>query len=94
MEMMISDTKKAWTRERKDRLLLGILDGRTTVAEVCKDHGLTEPQVETWVMENMERGTSPLLFVWTLSTRASSTRGGRGDDGNESTSGQRLAAVG
>ncbi len=69
--MATVQSTRPWTRERKNKLLLGILDGRTSVEEACREHGLTEPQVESWVMENMEVGSSPLLFVWTLASPTS-----------------------
>ncbi|MEM9601415.1 MAG: transposase [Pseudomonadota bacterium] len=53
-----SDIKR-WTAERKTQVVLDILKGKTTVAEVSRQHDLTPSEVEGWVDEGvsgMENG--------------------------------------
>lgn len=50
---------KRWTAKRKSSLVMDIFKGKTTVAEVARQHDLTVSEVEQWVEEaqrNMENG--------------------------------------
>jgi transposase-like protein len=39
---------KRWTAKRKTQVVLDILKGKTTVAEVSRQHDLTPGEVERW----------------------------------------------
>ncbi len=50
---------KRWTAKRKARVLIGILEGKVTTAEVARQYDLKPGEVESWVEEglaNMENG--------------------------------------
>ena len=40
-----------WTAKRKTQVVLDILKGKTTVAEVSRQHDLTPGEIERWVDE-------------------------------------------
>ncbi|MCA9233773.1 MAG: transposase, partial [Planctomycetales bacterium] len=42
-----------WTAKRKTQVVLDILKGKTTVAEVSRQHDLTPGEVERWVDEGV-----------------------------------------
>ena len=42
---------KRWTAKRKTQVVLDILKGKTTVAEISRQHDLTPGEVEGWVEE-------------------------------------------
>jgi len=44
---------KRWTAKRKTQVVLDILKGKTTVAEVTRQHDLTPGEVERWVEEGI-----------------------------------------
>jgi len=44
---------KRWTAKRKIQVVLDILKGKTTVAEVSRQHDLTPGEVERWVDEGI-----------------------------------------
>ena len=44
---------KRWTAKRKAQVVLDILKGKTTVAEVSRQHDLTPGEVEHWVEEGI-----------------------------------------
>ena len=44
---------KRWTAKRKIQVVLDILKGKTTVAEVSRQHDLTPGEVERWVEEGI-----------------------------------------
>jgi transposase-like protein len=44
---------KRWTAKRKTQVVLDILKGKTTVAEVSRQHDLTPGEVERWVDEGI-----------------------------------------
>ena len=53
-----SDIKR-WTAKRKTQVVLDILKGKTTIAEVSRQHDLTPSEVERWIDEGvsgMENG--------------------------------------
>ncbi len=45
---------KRWTAKRKTQVVLDILKGKTTVAEVSRQHDLTPGDVERWVEEGIQ----------------------------------------
>jgi len=50
---------KRWTAKRKARVVVDILKGKTTAAEVARQYDLKPREVESWVEEglaNMENG--------------------------------------
>lgn len=52
-------TVKRWTAKRKAAVVMDIFKGKTTVAEVARQHDLTVSEVEGWIDEaqrNMENG--------------------------------------
>ncbi len=44
---------KRWTAKRKTQVVLDILKGKTTVAEISRQHDLTPGEVERWVDEGI-----------------------------------------
>ena len=44
---------KRWTAKRKTQVVLDILKGKTTVAEVSRQHDLTPGEIERWVDEGI-----------------------------------------
>lgn len=44
---------KRWTAKRKTQVVLDILKGKATVAEVARQHDLTPGEVEHWVEEGV-----------------------------------------
>lgn len=65
MSTLMEDDIKRWTAKRKTALVLGIIQGKTTVAEASRAYDLTPSDIEAWVdegkrgMENALR-TKPL----------------------------------
>ena len=52
-------TVKRWTAKRKAAVVMDIFKGKTTVAEVARQHDLTVSEVEGWIEEaqrSMENG--------------------------------------
>ena len=49
-----------WTTERKAEVVLGIIKGTTTVAEVSRRYNLTPQEIEEWVSE-AKRGMEKAL---------------------------------
>ena len=47
-------TPQRWTAKRKAAIVLEIIKGKTTPAEVARQHGLTVADVEAWVARSME----------------------------------------
>ena len=52
MEMQETEVKR-WTAKRKTQVVLDILKGKTTVAEISRQHDLTPGEVERWVEEGI-----------------------------------------
>ena len=44
---------KRWTAKRKTQVVLDILKGKTTVAEIARQHDLTPGEIERWVDEGI-----------------------------------------
>ncbi|MYL28149.1 MULTISPECIES: DUF1153 domain-containing protein [Halomonadaceae] len=56
-------TEQRWTAKRKTAVVMDILKGKTTAAEVARQHDLTVSEVERWIDEaqrNMENGFKSL----------------------------------
>lgn len=57
--MRNESTVKRWTAKRKAAVVIDIFKGKTTVAEVARQHDLTVSEVEGWIEEalhSMENG--------------------------------------
>jgi transposase-like protein len=52
----VPDDIQRWTAGRKSAVVLDLIKGRTTPAEVARQHGLTVAEVETWLERFMEGG--------------------------------------
>ncbi|RME55761.1 DUF1153 domain-containing protein [Candidatus Parcubacteria bacterium] len=48
------NTIKRWTAKRKSQVVLDILKGKTTVAEIARQHDLTPGEVERWLEEGIQ----------------------------------------
>ena len=44
---------KRWTAKRKTQVVLDILKGKATVAEIARQHDLTPSEIERWVEEGI-----------------------------------------
>ena len=52
--MSESETEvKRWTAKRKTQVVLDILKGKTTVAEVARQHDLSPGEIERWMDEGI-----------------------------------------
>ena len=47
-------TPQRWTAKRKTAIVLEIIKGKTTAAEVARQHGLTVGEVDGWISRSME----------------------------------------
>ena len=47
-------TPQRWTAKRKAAIVLEIIKGKTTAAEVARQHGLTVADVDGWLERSME----------------------------------------
>ena len=71
MSMKMEDEIKRWTAKRKSALVLGIIQGKTTVAEASRAYDLSPSKIENW-MDDAKRGmenalrANPLEFSITL----------------------------
>ena len=55
-------TDKRWTAKRKAAVVMDIFKGKTTVAEVARQHDLNVPEFEGWIdkaQRSMESGFRP-----------------------------------
>jgi transposase-like protein len=59
-EMSEENEVKRWTAKRKSAVVLEIIKGLTTPAEVSRKHGLTVSEVEEWVETFMKGGQEHL----------------------------------
>jgi transposase-like protein len=55
-----SPTPQRWTAKRKAAIVLDIIKGKTTAAEVARLHGLTLADVESWI-ERAQSGMEEFL---------------------------------
>ena len=55
-----SDDIQRWTAKRKAAVVLDLLAGKTTSAEVARSHGLTVSEVEQWKADFIAQGTESL----------------------------------
>ena len=44
---------KRWTAKRKTQVVLDILKGKATVAEIARQHDLTASEIERWIEEGI-----------------------------------------
>ena len=49
MSVTMDDSIKRWTAKRKTALVVEIIQGKTTVAEVSRQFDLTPSEIEDWV---------------------------------------------
>ena len=54
---------KRWTAKRKTQVVLDILKGKTTVAEISRQHDLTPGEVERWVDDEMTPSRAAQVIV-------------------------------
>lgn len=55
-----NDDIKRWTARRKAAVVLDIVKGKTTAAEVARSHDLTLAEVEQWMEDFIAMGTEAL----------------------------------
>lgn len=60
MSPKMDEDIKRWTAKRKSALVLGIIQGKTTVAEASRTYDLSPSEVESWV-EDGKRGMENAL---------------------------------
>ena len=51
---------KRWTARRKATVVMDIIKGKTTTAEVARSHDLTVAEVEKWQEDFVKQGTDAL----------------------------------
>jgi len=54
------DEIKRWTARRKAAVVMDIIKGKTTAAEVARSHDLTVAEVEHWHEDFVKQGTEAL----------------------------------
>ncbi len=54
------DDVKRWTAKRKSAVVLDLIKGKTTAADVARKHDLTVAEVESWVERFMAGGEEQL----------------------------------
>lgn len=54
------DDVQRWTAKRKAAVVIEILQGKTTAAEVARAHGLTVGEIEQWKNDFLTQGTEAL----------------------------------
>ncbi len=55
-----SDEVQRWTAKRKAAVVLDLIAGKTTAAEVARNHGLTVSEIEQWKSDFITQGTESL----------------------------------
>lgn len=55
-----NDDIKRWTARRKAAVVLDIVKGKTSAAEVARSHDLTLAEVEQWIEDFIAMGTEAL----------------------------------
>jgi transposase-like protein len=55
-----SDEIKRWTARRKASVVMDIIKGKTTAAELARTHDLTVGEVEQWIEDFVSTGTEAL----------------------------------
>jgi transposase-like protein len=68
MSAVMEEDIKRWTARRKAALVLGIIQGKTTVAEASRSFDLTPSEVEEWIEEG-KRGMENALRTKPLEVR-------------------------
>ncbi|MFO0828483.1 MAG: DUF1153 domain-containing protein [Phycisphaerales bacterium] len=59
----VPDDLQRWTAGRKAAVVLDLIKGKATAADVARQHGLTVAEVETWLERFMEGGKEFLRAV-------------------------------
>lgn len=59
----VPDDIQRWTAGRKAAVVLDLIKGKSTPADVARQHGLTVAEVETWLERFMEGGKEFLRAV-------------------------------
>lgn len=60
--------RKTWAPEIKKQIVLAVLSGEQSIAELARQHGVAESLIHTWRTQFLEAGTARLT-------------GGKSDDG-------------
>ena len=68
MSETVNEDIKRWTAKRKSALVIEIIQGKTTVAEVSRTYDLTPSEVESWV-DDAKRGMENALQANPLDVR-------------------------
>ncbi|MFO0829773.1 MAG: DUF1153 domain-containing protein [Phycisphaerales bacterium] len=59
----VPENIERWTAGRKAAVVLDLIKGKATAADVARQHGLTVAEVETWLERFMEGGKEFLRAV-------------------------------
>ncbi len=59
----VPDEIQRWTAGRKAAVVLDLIKGKSTPADIARQHGLTVGEVETWLERFMEGGKEFLRAV-------------------------------
>ena len=57
----MKEKKKRWTAARKAELIVESLKGTKTIAELCREHGISQSQFFEWKKQFVDAGTSALV---------------------------------
>lgn len=68
MSVTLDDSIKRWTAKRKTALVVEIIQGKTTVAEVSRAYDLSPSEIEGW-LEDAKRGMENALRANPLEIR-------------------------
>ena len=55
-----TDDIKRWTARRKAAVVMDIIKGKTTAAELARSHDLTVAEIEQWMDDFVSQGTEAL----------------------------------
>jgi len=68
MSVTMDDSIKRWTAKRKTALVVGVIQGKTTVAEASRAYDLSPSEIEGWVAD-AKRGMQNALRANPLEIR-------------------------
>lgn len=68
MSITMEEGIKRWTAKRKSALVVGIIQGKTTVADASRAFGLSPSEIEAWV-EDAKKGMENALRANPLDVR-------------------------
>lgn len=63
-----------WTNDKKDSVLMEILDGKLSVNAACRRYDVSQSLLESWIEQRLEAGSPQLLAVWMLRASFATTR--------------------